>query len=88
VISADYFEGHDNLITLNHSPRVQEHVRDVIALAASRRRWLAAGRVVCSTPAAARDRAVPPTRLHRARTQIPLARLAPQRCTSQLSPHR
>ena len=31
VITADYFEGHDNLITLNHSsPRVQEFVRDVM----------------------------------------------------------
>jgi cyclomaltodextrinase / maltogenic alpha-amylase / neopullulanase len=31
VITADYFEGHDNLITLNHSsPRVQQFVRDVM----------------------------------------------------------
>ena len=31
VITADYFEGHDNLITLNHSsPRVQQLVRDVM----------------------------------------------------------
>jgi cyclomaltodextrinase / maltogenic alpha-amylase / neopullulanase len=31
VITADYFEGHDNLITLNHSStRVQEYVRDVM----------------------------------------------------------
>ena len=31
VITADYFEGHNNLITLNHdSPRVQEYVRDVM----------------------------------------------------------
>ncbi len=31
VITADYFEGHDILVTLNHdSPRVQEHVRDVM----------------------------------------------------------
>jgi cyclomaltodextrinase len=31
VITADYFEGHDSLITLNHSsPRVQEFVRDVM----------------------------------------------------------
>jgi cyclomaltodextrinase / maltogenic alpha-amylase / neopullulanase len=31
VITADYFEGHDTLITLNHSsPRVQEFVRDVM----------------------------------------------------------
>jgi cyclomaltodextrinase / maltogenic alpha-amylase / neopullulanase len=31
VITADYFEGHANLITLNHnSPRVQEYVRDVM----------------------------------------------------------
>jgi cyclomaltodextrinase len=31
VITADYFEGHDNLITLNHnSPRVQHFVRDVM----------------------------------------------------------
>jgi hypothetical protein len=31
VISADYFEGHDTLVTLNHrSPRVQQFVRDVM----------------------------------------------------------
>src|SRR5215217_7998274 len=31
VITADYFEGHDNLITLNHSStQVQEYVRDVM----------------------------------------------------------
>jgi cyclomaltodextrinase / maltogenic alpha-amylase / neopullulanase len=31
VITADYFEGHDILVTLNHSsPRVQEFVRDVM----------------------------------------------------------
>ncbi|HWI01674.1 MAG TPA: alpha-amylase family glycosyl hydrolase [Propionibacteriaceae bacterium] len=31
VITADYFEGHDNLITLNHSsPRVQQFVREVM----------------------------------------------------------
>ena len=31
VITADYFEGHDNLITLNHSStRVQDYVRDVM----------------------------------------------------------
>ena len=31
VITADYFEGHDNLITLNHSsPRVQQLVREVM----------------------------------------------------------
>ena len=31
VITADYFEGHDNLITLNHSStRVQEYVREVM----------------------------------------------------------
>jgi cyclomaltodextrinase / maltogenic alpha-amylase / neopullulanase len=31
VITADYFEGHDHLITLNHdSPRVQEFVREVM----------------------------------------------------------
>ncbi len=31
VVTADYFEGHDTLVTLNHaSPRVQELVRDVM----------------------------------------------------------
>lgn len=31
VITADYFEGHDTLVTLNHgSPLVQQHVRDVM----------------------------------------------------------
>ena len=31
VITADYFEGHDNLVTLNHrSPQVQEYVREVM----------------------------------------------------------
>ena len=31
VITADYFEGHDNLITLNHSStQVQDYVRDVM----------------------------------------------------------
>jgi glycosidase len=31
VITADYFEGHNNLITLNHSSaRVQEYVREVM----------------------------------------------------------
>ena len=31
VITADYFEGHDNLITLNHnSTRVQQYVREVM----------------------------------------------------------
>jgi len=31
VVSADYFEGHDTLVTLNHrSPRVQQFVRDVM----------------------------------------------------------
>jgi Alpha amylase, catalytic domain len=31
VITADYLEGHDDLITLNHSsPRVQEYVREVM----------------------------------------------------------
>ena len=31
VVTADYFEGHDNLITLNHSSsRVQEYVREVM----------------------------------------------------------
>ena len=31
VITADYFEGHDNLITLNHSStQVQEYVREVM----------------------------------------------------------
>ena len=31
VITADYFEGHDILVTLGHdSPRVQDHVRDVM----------------------------------------------------------
>jgi cyclomaltodextrinase / maltogenic alpha-amylase / neopullulanase len=32
MITADYFEGHDELVTLNHrSPRVRAHVRDVLA---------------------------------------------------------
>ena len=31
TVTADYFEGHDTLVTLNHaSPRVQEFVRDVM----------------------------------------------------------
>ena len=31
VITADYFEGHDTLVTLNHySPRVQQFIRDVM----------------------------------------------------------
>ena len=31
MITADYFEGHPNLITLNHSSRrVQEYVREVM----------------------------------------------------------
>ncbi|HST66611.1 MAG TPA: alpha-amylase family glycosyl hydrolase [Mycobacteriales bacterium] len=31
MITADYFEGHSELVTLNHrSPRVQQHVRDVM----------------------------------------------------------
>ena len=31
VITADYFEGHDTLVTLNHaSPKVQDFVRDVL----------------------------------------------------------
>ncbi len=31
VITADYFEGHDTLVTLNHgSPLVRDHVRDVM----------------------------------------------------------
>ena len=31
VITTDYFEGHDTLVTLNHSsPQVQDHVRDVM----------------------------------------------------------
>jgi glycosidase len=31
MITADYFEGHDTLVTLDHrSPRVQEYVRDVM----------------------------------------------------------
>jgi glycosidase len=31
VITADYFEGHDTLVTLNHrSPQVQDYVRDVM----------------------------------------------------------
>jgi cyclomaltodextrinase len=38
MVTADYFEGHDTLVTLNHaSPMVQDYVRDVL------RHWLRRG---------------------------------------------